>query len=109
MTSQLARNEHGQLLPGQRSLNPSGRGKEKLWRNAIMASLSTNPNGEYDLAKITAVSDALIIAAKAGDMQAIKEIGDRIDGKVPQGLIGGDEDDKPLIPEKIEIVLKRAE
>lgn len=31
-----------------------------------------------------------------GDPVAIKEIADRLDGKVPQGLIGGDENDNPV-------------
>lgn len=88
------RDEAGQFVKGQ-SGNPGGRPKKKLWRDAIQASLSTNTEGEYNLEHIRAVSDALIIAAKAGDIQAIKEIGDRIDGKVPQG-IGGDDELGPI-------------
>lgn len=76
--------------------NPGGRPKTKRWAEAIKKALSTNPIGEPNLELLEAVSEALVIAAKAGDMQAIKEIGDRIDGKVPQGLIGGDEDDTPI-------------
>ncbi len=40
-----------------------------------------------------------------GDVQAIKEVADRLDGKVPQGLIGGDEGDNAIqIVNKIELV-----
>jgi len=31
-----------------------------------------------------------------GDVPSIKEIADRLDGKVPQGVIGGDEGDAPV-------------
>lgn len=34
-----------------------------------------------------------------GDVQAIREIADRLDGKVPQGVIGGDPDDPPIAAE----------
>lgn len=87
--------ERGKFAKGNVA-NPGGRPRMKRWKEAIEASLSSNPTGEPNYAHIRAVSDALIIAAKAGDIQAIKEIGDRIDGKVPQALTGGDEDDKPI-------------
>ncbi len=36
--------------------------------------------------KLRAVADALVKKAIEGDVPAIREIGDRIDGKVPQGV-----------------------
>lgn len=54
------------------------------------------------------VARELISKAQAGDMQAIKEIADRTDGKVPQGIIGGEEDDPALkLVHRIENVLVR--
>lgn len=38
--------------------------------------------------KLRDVADALIAKAIAGDVQAIKEVADRLDGKVPQAVIG---------------------
>ena len=38
------------------------------------------------------IADALIAEAKKGNVQAIKEFGDRLDGKVPQGIIGSGEE-----------------
>lgn len=32
-----------------------------------------------------------------GDPVAIKELADRLDGKVPQGVIGGEDDDNPIV------------
>lgn len=40
-----------------------------------------------------------------GDPVAIKELADRLDGKVPQGVIGGDDEDNPVkLVAKIELV-----
>lgn len=101
----LARNERGQLLPGQRSLNPDGKPKQKIWREAILDALNTNPSGEpRNAQKLQAISEALIVAAKAGDLQAIKEIGDRIDGKVPQTL-GQSDEDAPLFPPSVSLIV----
>ena len=36
------------------------------------------------------IARAVISKAEDGDIQAIKEIADRLDGKVPQGVEGGD-------------------
>lgn len=46
--------------------------------------------------RLRAVADALVLKAMSGDVAAIKEVADRLDGKVPQGLIGGADDDPPI-------------
>ena len=38
----------------------------------------------------------LIESAEKGDLPAIKEIADRLDGKPAQAIVGGDEDDNPI-------------
>ena len=61
----------------------SGR-KDKLWRDALMVAVKrSDTEGRVMLAKI---AQKVVEAACEGDMQAIKEIGDRIDGKAPQSL-----------------------
>lgn len=52
-----------------------------------------------DKTKLRAVADALVEKAMAGDVQAIKEVADRIDGKVPQALVGDDEHDPIRVSE----------
>lgn len=89
------RNEDG-TFPSGVSGNPGGRPKVKRWRQAIEAALGRNPTGEPNFERTEAIAEALVIAAMAGDLQAIKEIGDRIDGKVPQALVGGDDDSAPI-------------
>ena len=59
----------------------------RLWgdtiRRAVLAA---------DASKLRAIADKLIDLAAEGDMQAIKELGDRIDGKASQqvALTGAD-------------------
>lgn len=75
--------------------NPAGRVKDKLMRDAISLELHENkriegPNGKsLKVRKLRLVARALVDAGIAGDVPAIKEINDRMDGKVPQ-KIGGE-------------------
>lgn len=63
------------------------------------------PAGEETKPKthLDAIALALVQSAKEGDTPAIKEIGDRLDGKVAQGIIGGDEDDNPIAVQLIQL------
>lgn len=69
--------------------------KERSFANMLNIAIKEAIEGS-DKTKLRLVADALVDKAMAGDVQAIKEIADRLDGKVPQGVIGGDEDDAPL-------------
>lgn len=42
------------------------------------------------------VAERLLDEAAAGNVQALKEVADRLDGKVPQGVIGGEEGDPAI-------------
>jgi hypothetical protein len=65
-------------------MSGAGRKSDKRWRDAlILATTRTDAEGRTMLAKI---AQKCVEAAVEGDMQAIKEIGDRIDGKAPQSL-----------------------
>lgn len=77
--------------PGQ-SGNPNGRPKSKPFREAIQRALEEAGD---DKKALQAVAAALVGKAMMGDVPAIKEIADRIDGKVTQP-IAGDEDGGPI-------------
>jgi hypothetical protein len=80
----------------------SGRRQEKPFRDALRMELAAL--GE-DHKALRQVARRLIENASAGDMQAIRELADRVDGKVPQALIGGDDEDNPVrVVGKIELV-----
>jgi hypothetical protein len=67
--------------------------KEKSFAN--MLNIAIKEATEEGGTKLRAVADALIEKAMSGDVQAIKEVADRLDGKVPQAVVG--DDDEPAI------------
>ena len=81
---------HGRWKPGQ-SGNPKGALPKKLYKQALEAALRklSDANNPEQVAEEIAV--AHIERAKQGDMGAIKEFADRMDGKVPQAIGGTDE------------------
>jgi hypothetical protein len=84
----------------------SGRKAEKPFRDALRMQLKEA--GE-DHKALRIIAAKLIEKAQEGDMQAIKELADRTDGKVPQALVGGDEDDNPInLVQRIERVIVRS-
>lgn len=81
-----------QFKPGQ-SGNPAGRPKSKPFREAIQRALEEAGD---DKASLQAVATALVGKALMGDVPAIKELADRMDGKVAQAIIGGEEEDPEI-------------
>lgn len=66
--------------------------KEKSFANMLNIAIKQAHDEGRD--KLRAVADALVEKAISGDVQAIKEVADRLDGKVPQGVAG--EDGNPI-------------
>ncbi len=64
---------------------------EKTFANMLRVAIKEAHEDGND--KLRAVADALVSKAMTGDVPAIKEIADRLDGKVPQALIGDDDED----------------
>lgn len=84
--------------PGQ-SGNPNGQPKRaKLWREAIDRAVKRRE--QADPQALEKLADKLLSAVEAGDIAAMREFGDRIDGKVPQAIAGIDDDENlaPLVP-----------
>lgn len=79
--------------PGQ-SGNPDGGRKAKLWRDAIARAIKRRE--ETDPLALEKLADKLIVKVEDGDIAAIKEFGDRLDGKPAQAIIGGDDDDPAI-------------
>lgn len=75
--------------PGQ-SGNPSGRGTEKVWRDALLRAVRRRENLQPDDGKapqrLELIAEAMVIKAISGDVQAGREIGDRLDGKALQQI-----------------------
>lgn len=69
--------------------NPKGRAKsEKVWADAIRLAVNRIGTGEDGQArkKLALLADSLVTRAIAGDVAAMKEIGDRLDGKPTQAI-----------------------
>jgi hypothetical protein len=79
--------------------------KEKSFAN--MLNIAIKEATEAGGTKLRAVADALIEKAMNGDVPAIKEIADRIDGKVPQAVVGDVESDPISLVHVIERRLVR--
>lgn len=67
--------------------NPGGRPKQKQFRTALQMEL--NAAGD-DAKALRSIARKLLDKAEDGDLQAIREIADRLDGKPVQGIEGGD-------------------
>lgn len=77
--------------------NQNARKENRLWSETIRRVIAQN-----DSAKLRKAAEALVAAAEAGDIAALKELGDRIDGKSAQQLlIGGDGSGDPVIVEVV--------
>jgi hypothetical protein len=81
--------------------NPRGQQRDKPFRDALRMAIA---DAEGDFAKLRKVANALVKRGTAGDVQAIKEIADRLDGKVPTAIVG-DEEYAPVQFEEIRRVL----
>ncbi|TGV26345.1 hypothetical protein EN786_12545 [Mesorhizobium sp. M4B.F.Ca.ET.143.01.1.1] len=80
--------------------------KEKSFANMLkIAITATGKSGEP---KLREVAEMLVDQALLGEGWAIKEIADRIDGKVPQAVVGDDESDPISLVHVIERRLVRA-
>jgi ribosomal protein L17 len=64
------------------------KGSERLFKQALHAQIA---DAEGNMAKLKRLADALLTKAQEGDIHAIREVADRIDGKVAQQLTGADE------------------
>lgn len=60
--------------------------RKRHWTEAITAAVQKEVDPATGRRKIHAIADKLIEIAEAGDIQAMKEIGDRLDGKAVQSL-----------------------
>jgi molecular chaperone GrpE (heat shock protein) len=63
--------------------------KGRLWQDAIKRAIARKHNGDLNHGLDT-LAEKLVDAVANGDLQAIKELGDRIDGKPAQAITGAD-------------------
>lgn len=64
--------------------NTNSSAENRLWANTIRRAAAQDPE------KLRRIAERLLADAEAGDIQAIKEMGDRLDGKATQAISGPD-------------------
>ncbi len=76
---------------------PRGPYADKLWREALRKAVLERVEGEQNLDRLAkATVRRALDDGYQHSMAAAKEIGDRLDGKPAQAVIGGDENDPAI-------------
>lgn len=70
--------------------------KAKVWSAAIMRALEKRSKSEQ-LEALDALAEQLLKKCDDGDITALKELGDRLDGKPHQSTTVGNPDGSPLL------------
>ena len=65
--------------------NPVGHKGEKIWRDAVMRAVHRNLKGAKTK-RLETLAEKLVEQALDGNMVALKEIGDRLDGKPKESV-----------------------
>ena len=85
-----------------KSGNPRGRGADKEWRDAVRLAVHElrevkGDDGKSEKIKaLRLLARALVDAGLVGDVTALKEIGDRLDGKPTQAIEHAGEGGGPI-------------
>lgn len=77
--------------------------KKREWEFAIKRALAARGNGNMEVA-LNGLAHKLIRLAQAGDKWAIEEIGNRIDGKAKQAIVGDEESAPVKLEGRIKLV-----
>ncbi len=84
---------------------PRGPYIDKPFRDALRVAVKRRENdAAKGKTKLDRIAAQLVSEAVDGDVPAIKEIADRLDGKVPQALVGGGPEDQPIRVTRVELV-----
>ena len=68
------------------AINQVGKKSEKLWRDAVMRAVNRRAKRKGNPKYLDLLADKLVRVGHNGDIPAIKEIGDRLDGKPAQAI-----------------------
>jgi prolyl-tRNA editing enzyme YbaK/EbsC (Cys-tRNA(Pro) deacylase) len=70
--------------------NPHGQIRAKPFRDALQLEIA---EASDDPKRLRRIAKALLMEAETGNVAAINTLADRLDGKVPQAVVGDDEHD----------------
>lgn len=75
--------------------NQNAAKSKRLFNSALKRVLAQEPE------RVEKIVQKLISSAEQGEQWAVKELIDRVDGKAPQPVVGGDDDDSPITIKEI--------
>ncbi len=75
--------------------NQNASKSKRLFNSALKRALTQGPE------RLDRVVETLISLAEQGEGWAVKELIDRVDGKAPQPVVGGDDDENPITVKEI--------
>lgn len=78
--------------------------KAKIWSDAVRRALITD-DPRLQRKRLDVLAEKLVEMAMQGDISAIKEVGDRVEGKPAQSITG--EDGGPIVIAGIQVQLVR--
>lgn len=81
--------------------NTNSSRSNRLWADTIRRAALAE-----DGKKLRALAEALLIKAAEGDVSALKEVGDRLDGKSSQAIDLGSDPDRPLIQKLVREIVR---
>lgn len=79
-------------MPGAPLGNQNARKDNRMWGDAIKRVVA-----QKDSQKLRELAEKLVSLAEAGDVAALKELGDRLDGKPAQQVQLSGDSDAPLV------------
>lgn len=90
-------------MAGVAGRSGTNKGKDKPYRDALRRAIARAEQSESPHA-LDRIAEKHLAKCIEGDVGAMKELADRLDGKVPQG-IGGDDELPAVRLEKIERII----
>lgn len=79
--------------------------KAKRWSQAIDRALEKRSRAA-GIEALDELAEKLLAACDEGDLQALKELGDRIEGKPSQSLDVGSDPDRPLVQKIVREIVR---
>ncbi len=81
-------------MPAGRPVGSTG---DRTWRSALVKAVNCRTAGKGSPKKLDMIADKCANEAMNGESWAIREVGDRLDGKPPQAIAIKGDPDSPVI------------
>ena len=79
--------------------------KAKMWSAAINRALEKRAGGDK-IKALDALAEKLLAACESGDLPALKELGDRLEGKPGQSIDLGSDPDRPVLQKIVREIVR---